>query len=94
VPDSDLARKTFKDTFPIGLNWKISPFTLRTFITLARANPLHQANLASKRERHLLMPTAYTKYRLRRIANHIESTGEGVPAVQVPRVTLTAEDDV
>src|SRR5947208_834985 len=66
----------------------------RTFVTLARRDPLNQTNPRSEGQGDLLMTAADAQNRLTRFANHIKDPGEIASLILVPRMTLTAEDDV
>src|SRR6185369_14039650 len=70
VPDSDLGRQIFEETFAGVLYRQESSLTLGAVVAFARFESSHQSNLRAVSDRNLLMTTTNTEYRLARLLDY------------------------
>ena len=94
VPNRDLGRQSFEETFASVFDWQKSTLTLRAVVTFTRFDPSHQSDLRAVRQRYLLMTTADSEDRLTRLLYNCEHAGQRFRRVHLPRMTLPAQYDV
>ena len=75
-------------------NGQETALTFRAVVTFARLESSHQSNLRAISQRDLLMTTANAEDRLTRLLDHSKHTRQRLRRVHLPRMTLSAQNDV
>src|SRR5204863_7683934 len=87
-------RHTLKQTVDSVFDGEEAALTLRAFVTFAGFESLHQSHLRAVSQCDLLMATTNAENRLARLLDYFKNSGERLRRVLIPRMTLSAQDDV
>src|SRR5712671_4821908 len=94
MPDSYFSRQTFEELLTRILNREITSFAFGTLVSFPGLKALHQSNRRAVSKSDLLMTTANTQNRLIRLLDDLKHTCQRFQCILIPRVALTAQNNV
>src|SRR2546423_1653112 len=94
MPDGDRGRHTLEQTIASVFDRKKAALTFGAFVTFAGFESLHQSHFCAVSQCDLLMTTTNAENRLARLLDYFKNSGERLRRVLIPRMTLSAQDDV